>query len=179
MSRIEQVAVEEAKPELKDVYQNVKKKIGAVPNFMQYLGNSPAALKGFLGLLQAVEQTTLNPKLREQIALAVSEANHCNYCLAIHTHLAKMAGLPDQEIILARKSEAQDPKTKAILKFVRHVVDKRAIVSNEEIESLKATGITDSELVEIILNINLSMFTNYFNLIVDPKSEWPLAPKLS
>jgi alkylhydroperoxidase family enzyme len=47
-------------------------------------------------------------------ALAVSEVNGCNYCLSVHSFTAEhMAKFPADEIILARKGYATDPKRDA------------------------------------------------------------------
>ncbi len=39
----------------------------------------------------------LSTKLREQIALTVSEANGCGYCVAAHCAIGKSVGLSDVE----------------------------------------------------------------------------------
>jgi uncharacterized peroxidase-related enzyme len=179
MARVKPVNLEDAKGEVHDLYQTLQKKMGKVINIFQNMGNSAATLKGFLDLSEAANRTSLPPKLREQIALAVGQTNHCQYCLSAHTMLAKGAGMNEQEIIKARHAESQDPKNRAILKFAKQVVENRGNVSNQDIASLKAAGVTDTELVEIILIIMVNMFTNYFNLITDPKIDFPIAPELS
>ena len=178
MSRVNPIKVEDAKGEVKEIYQDLQKKMGKVINIFQNMGNSPLVLKSFLDLSEAANQTSLSPKLREQIALVVGQTNHCPYCLSAHSTLAKGAGLNDQEILKARHAEAQEPKDQAILKFAKQVVENRGNVSNQDIASLKAAGINDSELVEIILLVIVNIFTNYFNLITDPKIDFPVAPEL-
>lgn len=179
MSRVKPVTIEEAKGEVKEIYQALEKKMGKVINIFQNMGNSPAVLKGFLGLSEAVDHTSLSPKIREKIALIVGQTNHCQYCLSAHTAIAKGHGFSDQEIINARHAEAEDPKTKEILKFAKTVVENRGHISNQDVASLKAAGVSDTELTELILVIILNMYTNYFNLITDPKVDFPLAPELS
>src|ERR687898_432698 len=89
--------------------EGVQRKLGLVPNMVRVMANSPAVLKGYLGLSGALAGGTLGAPLREQIALAVAEANGCKYCLASHTALGKGAGLSDAEIIAARRGTAADP----------------------------------------------------------------------
>lgn len=179
MSRIKSLSVQEAKGEVKDLYQNLEKKMGKVLNIFLNMGNSPATLKGFLNLSEAANQTSIPPELREQIALIVGQANQCQYCLSAHTTLAKGLGISDQIIMKARHGESQDPKSQAILKFAKMVVENRGHISNQEVANLKAAGVSDKELVEIILLINVNMFTNYFNLITDPIIDFPKAPALN
>jgi AhpD family alkylhydroperoxidase len=81
--------------------------------------NSWATLRGSLS-------KALDVKTRESISLAVSEVNGCDYCLAVHSFAAEhMAKLPADEIILARKGHASDPKRDAAVQFSRKVIDAR------------------------------------------------------
>lgn len=178
MSRVKPVTPEEAKGEVKEIYQSLQKNMGKVFNIFQNMGNSAVTLKGFLALSDAVNHTTLPPKLREQIALIVGQSNHCNYCLSAHSTIAKGCGLNDQDILNARHGESSNARDQAILKFAKQVVENRGNVSNQDVASLKAAGVNDTEFVEIILTIFLNMFTNYFNLITDPKVDFPSAPDL-
>lgn len=179
MTRVKPVNPEDAQGEVQDLYQALQKKMGKVINIFQNMGNSAATLKGFLDLNEAANRTNLPPKLREQIALIIGQSNQCQYCLSAHTMLAKGVGMSEQEIAKARHAESPEPKSRAILKFAKQVVENRGHVSNQDIANLKATGVTDVELVEIILVIMVNMFTNYFNLITDPKIDFPIASELS
>lgn len=179
MSRVKPVHIEEAKGEVKDLYQSLQKKMGKVINIFLNMGNSAATLKGFLALNDAASQTSLSPKLREQIALIVGQTNHCQYCLSAHTMLAKKAGMSEQDILKARHAESQDPKEHAILKFSKQIVENRGNISNQDLASLKAAGVNDTELVEVILIVIENLFTNYFNLITDPKIDFPPIPELN
>lgn len=179
MSRVKPISPEEAKNEVKTIYQDFEKKLGKVPNIFLNMGNSAAALKAFLGLSAAVDQTSLPPLLKEQIALIVGQTNHCQYCLSAHTAIAKSLGVKEQDILKARHGESQDAKSQTILKFAKTVVESRGHVSNQDIATLKAAGVNDQELVEIIVVVILNMYTNYFNLITDPKVDFPQAPELT
>jgi len=179
MSRIKPVNEEQAPSELKEIYKKISGKFGKIPNIFLNLGNSTPALEGFLQFSAATEKMSLSPKIREQIALTVGQKNDCNYCLAVHTTVSKGLGLNEQQVTNARRGESSDPKTQAILKFAKIIVDKNGHVSNQEVEELKKAGITDQELVEITYVVMVNMFTNYFNHITDPMIDFPLAPELA
>lgn len=179
MTRINPVTQDDAQGDLKQIYAGIAKNMGGkVPNIFQFMGNSQTALKGFLALSDAASHTSFTPQLREQIALVVGEANHCNYCLSAHTLLASKAGLPSQQIMQARHGDATDAKTQAILRFAKQAVEKRGKVTEQELNQVKKAGVNDKELVELVLLIVVNMFTNYFNLIMDTPVDFPLAPKL-
>lgn len=179
MSRVKPLTVEEAKGETKELYQKLEKKMGKVINIFLNMGNSPTTLKAYLQLSDAAEQTTLSPQLREEIALIVGQSNHCQYCLSAHSAIAKNLGINEIDILKARHAESSDAKSQAILKFAKTVVENRGNISNQDVASLKAAGVSDKELVEVLLVINVNMFTNYFNLATDTKIDFPLAPELS
>lgn len=178
MSRIPAVNPDTATGELKTIYDGMKKSIGKVPNIFKHMGNAPNVLQSFLALSQSLNNTSLSPKLREQIALVVGQENKCGYCLSAHSAIGKGAGLSDDDIQKARNGESGDSKTRAILHFAKAVVDKRGHVNDADVEALKHAGVSDTELVEIILAIQVNMFTNYFNHIVDPTIDFPLASHL-
>jgi uncharacterized peroxidase-related enzyme len=179
MTRVQSISKETAQKNVQDIYAAIEKKMGKVPNIFLNMGNSAAVLKGYLGMSEAAAQTSLSPKVRELIALVVGQANNCNYCLSAHTAIAQHEKIGDQEILLARKGESHDAKTQAILAFAKHVIEKKGHASEQEVAALKKAGVSDAELVEIILVISLNMFTNYFNHITDPKIDFPLAPNLN
>jgi uncharacterized peroxidase-related enzyme len=178
MPRIKPVAVAEAKGEIKEIYQDLEQKMGKVINIFQLMGHSATTLKGFLNLSEAANHTSLPPQLREQIALIVGQANHCQYCLSAHTALAKGLGMNEPDILKARRGESIDLKGQAILQFASLVIEKRGNVTDQNVTDLKAAGVTEAELVDVILVIVVNIFTNYFNLITDPKIDFPQAPEL-
>jgi AhpD family alkylhydroperoxidase len=116
--------------------------------------------------------------MREQIALCVGEANGCEYCLSAHTVMGQNAGLNEKEIYLSRRGESVDNKVQVALSFVRKVVEKRGWVSGEDLEAVRDVGYSDEEITEIIANIALHNFTNYFNHIAEIEVDFPLVPKL-
>jgi uncharacterized peroxidase-related enzyme len=170
---------EKASNEAKEIYQNLNQKLGKVPNIFLNLGNAPAVLKGFMAMSDSVNQTSLDPQLREQIALIVGQSNQCNYCLSAHTVMAKGAGLQEAEILKARHGQASNSKSQAILKFANTVVEARGQVTDQDVTELKNAGVSDQEIVEIVWVICQNMFTNYFNHITDPKIDFPLASELN
>lgn len=177
MPRIQSITPDKASPDVKEMYAELQKKMGRIPNIFLNMGNSPAVLKAYFALSDAAGHTSLSPMLREQIALVTGQANHCQYCLSAHSAIAKNSGMKDSDILQARKGFSKIGKDEAILNFVKKMVEKRAQLSNEEVEAVKKAGVTDKELSEIVLLVTLNMFTNYFNLITDPQIDFPEVPK--
>lgn len=90
-------------------------------------------------------------KTRDSIGLAVSEVNGCNYCLTVHSFTAEhMARLPADEIALARKGRATDPKRDAAVQFARRVAETRGKVSDADLQAVRDAGYTDANIMEVI-----------------------------
>ena len=70
--------------------------------------NSPAALESYTGMLGALAKGKLPGPTHERIALAVAEANGCDYCLSAHTYLGRqVARLDEAEMIANRAWQVQ------------------------------------------------------------------------
>jgi uncharacterized peroxidase-related enzyme len=145
-----------------------------MPNFLRILAHSPAALKACLLFDQVLAQGRLTPPQREQIALTVSEIIGCSYSLSMHCARSRSLGLSGEDIRLARKAKASDPQTQAMLRFTQVLVLQRGELSPEEFQSLRQTGFTNAQIIEIITVIGRSLFTNYFNTAVRTAVDFPL-----
>ena len=173
MNRITQIDPSTATGLTNELFGTVQSNLGSVPNVFRVLGNSPAALSGFLKFDTALSKGFLDAEIREQIALTVAETNLCNYCLSAHTTLGARLGLTDEDVAAARQASARAAKTDAILKFVRGVVVNRGELSDEEISDAKAAGLSDGEIVETVANVAANILTNYLNHIAETVVDFP------
>ena len=175
MARIHQVAPESATGKAKELLDAVQGKLGLVPNLTRAMANSPAVLEGYLGLSGALGKGRLSAKNREQIALAVGQANLCDYCLAAHSAIGKMVGLTPEQILDSRRGTAVDPKSDAVIRFARKVVDERGRVNDTDIADVRAAGLNDGAIAEVVANVALNIFTNYFNHVAETDIDFPRA----
>ena len=156
-----------------ELFDDIAKRYGRVANIMKTMANSPAALDGYISLDRALSQGLLTPQLREQLALAIGEAHQCEYCISAHTAIGKMVGLDEDDLLAARQSKADDDRTEAALAFAHKLVVARGQASEEDIRHVREAGYSDGEIVEIIANVALNTFTNYFNIIAGTKVDFP------
>ncbi|MDX2030225.1 MAG: carboxymuconolactone decarboxylase family protein [Blastocatellia bacterium] len=173
MPRLNAIDPKAATGRAKELLDGVKAKIGMVPNLMRTYANSPAALEGYLNFSGALAGGLLDAKLREQIALTVADANSCEYCLSAHTAIGKMVGLNESEIVSSRQASSGDAKVDAALKFAHQIVVKRGEVFDSEVQAVREAGYTDGEIVEIVANVALNIFTNYFNHVAQTVVDFP------
>ena len=151
-----------------------QKAMGAVPNMARAMVNSPAALKGYLGLSGALGGGVLRGATRERLALAMAEANECAYCLSVHTYTgAHAAKLSEDDILSAREGSATDPKENAILTFALAVNAGHGDITDADFAAARAAGVTDAELVEVIAAVGLNSLTNFFNKAMQTDIDFP------
>ncbi len=160
------------------MFEAVRSKMGRVPNMMKAMANSPAVLEGYLGLSGALAGGSLDPKLRERIAIEAAESNGCAYCLAAHNLAGRLAGLDDEERLANRRGHSHDAKADVALVFARTLIDNRGNVTGEEIRRVQEGGYSDGEVAEIIALVALNALTNYFNIAVETPIDFPAVEPL-
>lgn len=174
MSRIRIPALDQTPAATLPLLAAVRKQLGVVPNLMKVVGNSPAALGGYLALGGALAKGALDAKTGERIALAIAEINACGYCLAAHTYLgSNVAKLDDAEIAANRSGASNDPKADAAVRFAARVALERGHVSDAAVRAVKDAGYSDAELMEIVAHVALNTLTNYVNEVAQTEIDFP------
>lgn len=173
MNRIQQIDPASAAGKSKQLLEAVQSKLGLVPNLTRVLANSPAALDGYLSFSGALATGVLSARIREQIALAVAQANHCDYCLSAHTFIGGKVGLSVADISAARQGAASQQKESAILTLASSIVVQRGEISDATMEKARSSGLSDTEIVETAANVALNIFTNYVNHVAQTVVDFP------
>src|SRR5439155_24396806 len=83
-------------------------------------------------------------------------------------------GLTHHEMHLARNATAEDPKAETKLRFTKAVVLQRGEISDDDFQALRKAGFSDAQIVEIVANIALNIFSNYFNSVAKTEVDFPL-----
>ena len=142
-------------------------------NIFRGMANSPAVLDGYLKFSGALKEGMLDAKTREAIALVVGQASRCEYCLSAHTAIGKGAGLDDAAIRDARLGRSADPKTQAAVTLARTLVDSKGNVADADVQAARQAGLSDGEIGEVVANVALNLFTNYFNHLNQTEVDFP------
>lgn len=172
MSRITTVNHETAEGKTKELLDAVQKQVGFAPNLMKTMAHSPQVLEAYLNFSGTLGKT-LNAKLREEISLVTAEENGCGYCASAHTAIGKMVGLTEEQTLAAREGRGSDAKNDAGLKFAKTILEKRGKVGDNDLEAVKNAGFSEVELTEIVANVALNIFTNYFNEVAQTEIDFP------
>jgi uncharacterized peroxidase-related enzyme len=178
MARIDPIDLETASGRAKALLDAVKDRLGLVPSMHRAMVHSPAVLDGYLHLSESLARGSLPARVREQIALAVAQANGCDYCLAAHSAVGRMVGLTAEEVRDARLGTAVDRKADALVRFARGLLNTRGRVTDADLAADRAARWDDAAIAEVVANVALHVFTTYFNRLAGIDPDFPAVPAL-
>ncbi|ULL07161.1 peroxidase-related enzyme [Pseudomonas putida] len=168
MTRITALSLDQAPAGSRAALEGIQKGLGFIPNAFKTLAHAPVALNGYLGLAQALGKSSLSAAEREVVALATSEINGCDYCLAAHTFFGGKVGLSDEAI-----SQARAGTLSAVAALAQQITARRGQLSDEQIAAAREAGLTDSKIVEVVAQVTLLTLTNYLNNIAATDIDFP------
>jgi alkylhydroperoxidase family enzyme len=94
MALLTEIDPKDATGQTKALFDRLERAVGRVPTMIRLMGASPAVLDAYLHFNHALEQTTLSPKTRALITVAIAELNGCDYTLSLGMALGKRQGYP-------------------------------------------------------------------------------------
>ena len=170
MSNLPMIEPAQAVEPIRALLAGIGKKLGFVPGLLRAMANSPATLRGYVQLREALASGALPMRIREQIAIAVAARNRCRGCLAAHDHFGRSAGLCENELAAARHWQSSDPRASAALNFAHAVITNGGHLNATEIEAARIAGLSDANIVEIAAALGMNILTNLISNLaaVDP-----------
>lgn len=159
-----------------DIFDNLNKALGFVPNLYATIAYSDHGLKRYLDFQNA--KTSLSNKEKEAVNLIVSQVNGCIYCQSAHLVLGKMNGFDNAQLLGIRKGRSENPKLNALVKLAADLTKNRGNASDENIEDFFAQGYTNENLVDLILQISDKTAMNYLHNLTKVPVDFPIAETL-
>lgn len=163
-----QISAENADNRGKALLEEVKKKMGMVPNMYANMVNLSAMLETYVSgynLFRAEGGFTAAEQ--EVVFLTISRDNQCEYCMAAHSVVADMMSKVPTEVTDAIRNDENipDEKLKALSIFTSIMISKRGKPSFEDVESFLSAGYSEKNILAIILAIAVKTISNYSNHI--------------
>ncbi|MGW5250833.1 carboxymuconolactone decarboxylase family protein [Streptomyces sp. NPDC004129] len=163
MSRLHAPSPDDVPDGAKGTLDTIGAQFGFVPNMFATLASNPTVLDVVM-TLQGSLSRVLDAKTRHTIALAVSQANGCDYCLAVHTYASsKFGAMSRDDIDLARAGSSVDPKRAAVARFAQQVVNSRGQVSDADLAAVRGAGYSDPQILAIVTVAVQVLLTNFLN----------------
>jgi uncharacterized peroxidase-related enzyme len=180
MKTIHVPAKEQVSLPSQEIFEQIQKKIGKVPNLYATIGYSAPALKGMLDYEATLTGSNIfTAKEREAINLIVSQVNACDYCLAAHTAIAQMKGYTKDETVLIRKGIAKDMKLNTIILLARFIAQNKGKAEAALTDAFFSAGYDEAALIELIGLITLRTFTNYVYATTEIPIDFPAADPIN
>ena len=151
--------------EVKELWALPLEKLGFVPNVLRVFALRPKHLLGWWAYYDELlrGESGLTKAQREMIAVVVSVANRCHYCIVSHTAaLRKLTKDPDfvDRLATGYKYADLDPRDRAMLDFAVKLTESSDRCGDQDVEALRAAGWNDEEIMDIAQVAAMFNFTN-------------------
>ena len=167
---------EEVSTTNQEIFDNLTKALGFVPNLYATIAYSDNGLKRYLNFQNA--KTSLSNKEKEAVNLIVSQVNGCIYCQSAHIVLGKMNGFSDKQLLDIRVGRSENPKLNALVKLAADLTANRGNANTENVEDFFAQGYSKENLVDLILQISDKTAMNYLHNLTKISVDFPIASTL-
>jgi uncharacterized peroxidase-related enzyme len=165
--------------DLKAIWGKCREKLGYVPNVFKTLSLKPQRLRDFMQSFNEImlSESRLSKLEREMIAVVVSSANRCYYCLVSHgSAVRKLSGDPQLGEMLALNYRAAElePKMRGILDFAWKLTVTPAEVIEADRDALRALGLDSEDIFDVAQVVALFNFSNRMAIASDmmPNDEY-------
>lgn len=165
--------LEETTGDLHATLTAVKNKLGMIPNMYATMAKAPAVLQNALQVSETLQGGVLDPKIGEQIAIALAEKNACGYCLSAHNAIGKMFGLNEDDLSAAQDGQASDPKAQAALDLALEINRTHGAGSAPAVAKAISAGLTEQEVLEIANHVAQNILTNTVNGLAQTTIDFP------
>ncbi len=144
-----------------------EEKLGLIPNVLRAYSVNPEKFRNFSAFynhLMLDEETTNISKLeREMIAVCVSSANRCYYCLVAHGRAVRqLSGDPElgEMIVMNYRVAELNKRHRAMLDFAWKLTITPHDISENDRQKLREAGFSDQDIFDIC---DVAGFFNYTN----------------
>ena len=149
--------------DLRAIWAKCVEKLGFVPNVYSTYSLKPQRLRNFMAMYNEImlAKSGLSKLEREMVAVVVSSANRCYYCLVAHGAAVRMlSGDPEfgEMMALNYRVARLDPRQRAMLDFAWKLTTTPNLVDDADRDSLRAHGLNSDDIFD------LAETTAFFNL---------------
>lgn len=153
MTRIPVVSEAEATGTVKTVYEAIRRGLGRVTPAFQAMSLDPDYLEAVWNLHSTVMREGDIPRRdKEMIAVAVSAANRCEYCIAVHSSRLRALETDRAAVnTLAREPDrfGGTAREEELVRFALRVTRSPASIGDADVEALRRVGLGHRAILEV------------------------------
>lgn len=145
---------EEYDDDIKKYFAKCEEKLGLVPNVLRAYGFNQDKLRTFIGFYNELMlgDSNLSKLEREMIAVVVSAANRCFYCLVAHgAAVRELSGDPvlGELLVMNYRVAELEPRHRAMLDFAVKLTERPHEMGEADREELRRHGFSDADIWDI------------------------------
>jgi len=164
MSWIDEIEAGDADGKLSEMYAELVKKRGKVSNILKVHSLNPEAMEAHLDLYMTIMfgKSGLSRAEREAIAVVVSAANDCAYCVNHHTEALKHYIKDDETLEMLTSAdglETLEPRLSNIVRHAEKLTSAPSAMTESDLDELRAVGLSDRDILD------LTLIVGYFNFV--------------
>ncbi len=169
--------IETAPEASKPLLEKAKQAYGFVPNILGNMAEAPAMLEGYMALGGIFGKSSLSETERQIILMTNNRLNGCTYCMAAHTTISQMGGVPADVIeALRNNTPIADPKLEALRQYSEAVNTSRGFATDAQVNALLEAGYTQATMLEVIVGTAFKVMSNYTNHVAHTEVDAGFAP---
>ncbi len=151
--------------DLQAVWAKCVDKLGFVPNVYATYSLRPQRLRNFMALYNEVmlAPSGLSKLEREMVAVVVSSANRCYYCLVAHgAAVRRLSGDPELGEMLALnwRVAALPPRQRAMLDFAWKLTTASHLIDEADRVALRDHGLSNADIFDLAETVGLFNLSN-------------------
>lgn len=180
MTQFTRHSIETAPTNSQPIIEGIKKTMGFLPNLLATMAESPAMLESYMTLARIFDKTNLSETERQIILMTNNRLNGCIYCMAAHTTISQMKGVPEGVVTALRENTPiADARLEALRVFAEVINTSRGWPEESDIQAFLAAGYSEEHVLDVILGTSLKVLSNYTNHVAATpldeafaKNEW-------
>jgi uncharacterized peroxidase-related enzyme len=151
--------------DVRSLFAKARERIGFVPNVFRVYAFRPDRFRAWFAHYRQLHEPTdrLSAAEREMIAVAVSMANGCLYCLVAHgAALREALGDPvlADRITLDYRRADLDDRMRAVLDYAVKITSAPVACDEADLDALRKHGLSDEEIWDVAEIAAMYNFTN-------------------
>lgn len=140
--------------DIRSVFQRAVEKLGFVPNVLSAYSLRPNKLRNFMAMYNELmlAPSGLSKLEREMVAVVVSSANRCYYCLVAHGQaVRRLSGDPElgEMMVMNYRVAKLDERQRAMLDFAWKLTETPHLVGEADRERLRAVGFSAEDIFDL------------------------------
>ena len=166
MTKFQTHTIESAPPNSQRFLQGAHKANGFVPNLLAGMAEAPALLEAYVTVSAIFDKTSFSATERQIVLMTSNRLNGCTYCMAAHTSISQMSGVPEDVVIALRNNKPiSDPKLEALRQFSIVIVETRGWPGEDQVDTFIDAGYSKQNILEVKLGTSMKVMSNYTNHI--------------